>query len=266
MNKNTALDLFKIFGALIVAASAALTFAFFWTFLPSLIPTGVIDAWTASMISGVLGVLIFDAGALAWLKIYLDGSENNDQRAIAMQTSILDIAGSATASFAQILLTGTGLVDLDPATRITVGWASLFAVALTLCWNFVSVWRFHKNSDMSKLAIREADRLGRIREAEESQADELDELIAQKVGEKLASLSNELAEQQAERIVRRRVDLEQVKYQNRSGSDGTSSGENPNSRPKWTTNVTRRENGQGQDTRPTLNQRKSRYRARKREK
>lgn len=220
MNKYTATDLFKIFAALIFVASAILTFAFFWTFLPALVPAGVLDDFTAAFISGGLGVLIFDAGALAWLKIYLDGCQNNDQRNVAMSTSVLDVSGSAVASFAQIILTGTGLVALDPNTQLTIGWASLLAVAGTLVFNFVSVWRFHKNSDASKLAIREANRLGKIREAEEAQEDHLDDLIAQKVHEKLAAVSDALADQQADRIVAERVRLEKSKnYESPQGPE-----------------------------------------------
>lgn len=223
MSRNSAKDVFIIFAALIFIASAVLTFGFFFTHLPSIVPD-VVDDFTAAIIAGALGLVIFDGGALAWLKVYLDGSENNDQRNIALSTSVVDITGSAVASFVQILFAGTDLVTLSPETEYTVGIVSLVAMAGVLTFNFVSVWRFHKNSDASKTAIREANRLGRIRAAEEEQADQLDTLVAQKVSEKLAAVSDRLADQQAERIVAERVRLESGKYYESPGENDTKPG------------------------------------------
>lgn len=218
MNKNSAKDIFKIFAALIFIASATLTFGFFYEHLPSIVPD-VVDQLTAAIIAGVLGTLIFDGGALAWLKVYLDASENNDQRSIALSTSIVDITGSAVASFVQIIFAGTNLVALSADTRWAVGLAALVAAAGVLTWNFISIWRFHKNSDVSKESIREAERLARIRQAEERQADYLDSLIEQEVETMLHDQASALAREQAERIVFQRVDLERAKYHDRQRQD-----------------------------------------------
>lgn len=207
MNQQSARNLFKIFATIIFIASATLTFAFFYTYLPAIIPA--VDLYVAAIAAGFLGLIIFDGGAIAWLKTYLDACENNDQREIALTTSVIDIAGSAVASFAQIILQGTGLVTLGDDTVFLVGVISLFAVAGVLSWNFVAVWRFHKNSDASKASIREANRMAIIRAKEDEEADILDQLIAQKVGELLAGEADAIAVQQAARIAakRRRIEL-----------------------------------------------------------
>jgi len=209
MSKKSASDIFKVFAALIFLASAALTFGFFFDHLPSIVP--MLDPLTAAIVAGVLGLLIFDGGALAWLKVYLDACDNNDQRTIAITTSVVDISGSAIASFTQIVFAGTSLVTLSPDTQYFVGLAALVAAAGVLTFNFISIWRFHKNSDASKLAIREADRLAKIREEEDEQARHLDDLVVQKVREKLQAAAEQIAETQASRIAKTREMIELAK-------------------------------------------------------
>lgn len=202
-------DIFKVFGAAIVIASSILTFGFFYTYLPAIVV--FVDTGTAALISGILGVLIFDGGALVWLQVYLRGCENDDQRNIALHTSIIDITGSACASFVEIFLTGTGLVTLSDNMRFGIGLTALVITGGVLTWNFVAIWRFHKNSNRSKEEIREGKRQALIQAQEEKQLDELDKLIASKVSNKLQEKAEDLAEGRAAHIFQKRYAAENAK-------------------------------------------------------
>lgn len=202
-------DIFNLFAGTIILASSILTFGFFFTFLPALVV--FLDANIAALISGTLGVLIFDGGALVWLRVYLHGCENDDQRNIALQTSVIDITGSAVASFVQIFLTGTGLIALSDNFKWGIGLAALIVTGAVLTWNFVAVWRFRKNSDASKESIREGKRQALIRAEEDKQLDELDKMIASKVSSKLQERTDELAEARAQHILQTRLTAENAK-------------------------------------------------------
>ncbi len=203
-------DTFMIFAGIIFAASAAFTFAFFYTFLPGIFPPDVLSESIAPWVSGGLGVAIFDGGALAWLIVYLKGCDNEDQRNIAMSTSMIDIVGSALATLTQLLLGGQALVALEQTTRDGIGWGALIFISICLTFNFVSVWRFHKNSDESKLAQREADRLAVLRNAEDESMDHYDQLLAQEIKDNLAAIAPEEAKKKAQELVRQRRDFERA--------------------------------------------------------
>ena len=208
LNEKKARTMGAIFGGLIVIASAALTFSFFFENLPALVPQDIFGPVIAGIIAGLLGVLVYEAGALVWLWMYLYGSENNDQRNTAITMSAADILGGAVASFAQIIFAGTGLVTISDEGQFYVGIVALLAVALGIVFNFVAHWHFKQNSEESKTAIREANRRAVIQDEEENQARHLDKLVAQKVAQKLAARAESIAEEKAEKVVRERIRLE----------------------------------------------------------
>lgn len=96
---NRATNYLKIvfFGAL-ATLSAATSFAFF---MVAYVRPG--DHWMYGLTVGVVGVLVTDAAALAWLRIYLNASDNNDERALAMFGVVTGAAGSVVASLAYLL-------------------------------------------------------------------------------------------------------------------------------------------------------------------
>lgn len=198
-------DVVKIAGWVFVALSATTTFGFFFTFLPSIVPVALLgDTWLAGIFSGVVGVILFEGASLTWLRAYLSGSDTEQQRTIALQSSKAAMAGGAVASFAWIVLSGLQLVSLSTSSQQLVGWLSLLAVAVVTVLHFVNNWRFAKNSKLARDQQRLAARAAKIQKEEEKQQNLLDDLIAEKAGKKIAERAEYIAEQIANRIANAR--------------------------------------------------------------
>lgn len=201
-------DEYILFAAVIFVVSATTSGAFFYTFLPDLIPPEWFGREIGRIIGALIGVFIYDVLSLLWLRQWLRGAQNDDQRKIAMWSSVLDIAGSAAASFAQLLLTGTGLINMPQEAKNTIGIVTLVLTAFVITWNFIAVWRFHKNSNESKVRIRTARRIATIARSEERQLDALDKEIARQVDSMMGGFVPVLAKQKATELVLRRLNEE----------------------------------------------------------
>jgi hypothetical protein len=220
LKKIAANKTMRLIGGIYFVLSAVTSFAFFFVHLPAFVPLPFLGAEMASVvepvISGLIGVALFDLAAIKWLEIYLYGSGNNDQRDIAQRAFWVGFWGSAASSFAYIFLTGNNLVVLPTEAAWWMSITSIFIIAASVVFNFYSKIVFDSHSNQSKEAIREAERLGRIQEAEANEADYLDDLIAQNVKERLNQHAAELASEQAEKIVAERLAIERAKYANKN--------------------------------------------------
>lgn len=93
----------KMFFAIIIALSAATSFLFF----VEVFQFGrgfIIDTFWSAIITGVIGVIVLDGAALAWMKIYLGAADNNNVRALAAIGAAIGIIGSAVSSFAYLIM------------------------------------------------------------------------------------------------------------------------------------------------------------------
>jgi hypothetical protein len=211
-NKKAAQFIVISFAVVIVAISASTSFGFFYTFFTNLIPAGVLDPLIGALISGVVGVLLFDVASVIWLNTFLNHAETPEQRAITLIMTIVTFLGSAAASVAYLVLTATGDLALDPTTRGSIGMFALVVVIIGVVANFGSMQAYQRFSYDNKQRVREADRRDRIQTAEEEQAAHLDDLIAQQVREQLTQIAPDLARQQARRIAGHFWRHENAKY------------------------------------------------------
>jgi hypothetical protein len=91
------------FFLVIILLSAATSFLFF----VEVFQFGrgfIIDPFWGAILTGVIGVIVLDGAALAWLKIYLGAADNNNVRALAAIGAAIGVIGSAVSSFAYLVM------------------------------------------------------------------------------------------------------------------------------------------------------------------
>jgi hypothetical protein len=92
-----------LFFGIIIALSATTSFLFF----VEVFQFGrgfILDPFWSAILTGVIGVIVLDGAALAWMKIYLSGSDNNDLRFLATVGTGIGAVGSAISSFAYLIM------------------------------------------------------------------------------------------------------------------------------------------------------------------
>jgi len=198
-------------GILYFIISGLTSFMFFHENLPTLVSLDMLGSSAAivePIISGLVGVALFDGAAVGWLTLYLRGCDNNEQRSIARLAFWAAIGGSSISSFAHLFLTGNSLLQLPADFEFGISVFSVFIIALAVVLNFVAKLQFDANSNDSKEATRESTRRGRIQAAEDRQADQLDKLIVEKTESKLEAKADNIAEKRSDRIAQMRERLE----------------------------------------------------------
>src|SRR3990167_5085492 len=201
-------DIFNVFMIIVVLISSSLTFAFFYDYLPSIFPPQILGADISKIVSGLFGTIILEIGALTWLYVYLRITENHIQRNIAFQTSIISFSGSIITAFTKLIFIGNSLFQLTEDAHNTIGFVALFGIAFVLVFNFMSIWRFKKNSDESIESIEEANRETRLRNVTQQRQKMLDRLVEQKVRKKFMIDSDKLAEDIASSYYRDKIEQE----------------------------------------------------------
>ena len=185
MNKNNEITRFikMAFFAVIVVFSMTTTGTFFaenFTVLPSL------PDWVNSLAGVVLGVVVLDLGALAWLRIYLSGCDNNAERALAMGGFFMDLAGSALTTFAHLAVS-TDLIVMPTTFSAYV----VIGIAVVTVLNFVLVAGHQYYSTSAKVD----DKLSQLR----SQAtDEMLKLVEAQVMRDIPKLASAEAQKQVQ--------------------------------------------------------------------
>lgn len=200
------------FAATVLVISASTSFAFFVTYFPTLIPASVLDVSIGSLISGVVGVALFDMACVVWLILFLNHAETPEQRAITLAMVVATFAGSAMASVAYLGLTATGQMALDPATQDTIGTFALIVVIVGVVANFGAIQAYNRFSLANKERVREADRRDSVQSAEDDQEHELTVLVQKKVKEKIEERADWLSDMEAEYIVAKYVRRKEDRY------------------------------------------------------
>ena len=81
-HKRTAAKyLFTAFALAVLAISALTSFAFFYNHFAGLLPAGLLDAQISRIISGLVGMTLFDLACTIWLVAFLHHAETAEQRA-----------------------------------------------------------------------------------------------------------------------------------------------------------------------------------------
>jgi hypothetical protein len=209
--KTAAKFLAAAFAITLLAISASTSFGFFYNHF-YLIPPSLLGETVGQMISGIVGVLLFDAATTIWLTIYLNDAKTPEQRAISLLLAGATFLGAAAASVAHLALSATGTMALDVSTLDTISMIALVCVILGVVANFGGSLMYSRFSHDNKIAVRESDRSDAIQEAEDEQARLLDGLIAQGVKEQITAVAPALAKEQATRLVEAFRSREMAKY------------------------------------------------------
>lgn len=204
--------IFTLFAAALLVISASTTFGFFYRFFTAWLPAGLVSSDVAAIVSGMVGVLLFDVASLIWLWAFLFNARTSEQRAISLVMAGLTFVGAAAASIAHLGLTASGDIAFDGTTANTIGMAALITVIGGVVVNFGSSLLYSRYSPDNKERVRLAERADKIAAAEQQQAAALDELVASKIESKLAALADSLAEQQAAELASRFYHAEAGKY------------------------------------------------------
>lgn len=200
------------FGLAVLMISASTSFGFFYRFFSALIPPTLLGATVGALISGLIGVLLFDVACSIWLYTFLNHAVTTEQRAISLIMCGVTFVGAAAASIAHLALTATDDLALDPSATDTIAMTALVSVIIGVIANFGANLSYQRFSHENKEKVREADRNDEIQRAEDEQAKYLDSLIAKSVKEILAGQAPELARLQAEKIASRFRQNETAKY------------------------------------------------------
>ena len=143
--------------------------------------------------AGVFALVLFDGGTLAWLYIFVNGSEGVGQRITAIIMTVFDLAGVGIVTLAELYLGGQSLVDVPE----TIPELALWIVGVyTLC-NVAAVVTFHLldpgaveaimiQAQRDKLRDKSLEKLqGKMDEVADTVADDLAEGLRRSVLETL---------------------------------------------------------------------------------
>lgn len=217
MNAHTRISAQRIvitFFAGIMLISSVTSFGFFFNFFNTLIPPTlpIIGGVVGAIISGLIGVLLFDVSTAVWLYAYLNTAETPQQRATALTMSGAAFVGAAAASIAHLSLSATQLDALTVEAEAWVSLGALLIVILGVVANFGAAINYQRNSLEARQAVREADRRDTMLLAEDQHRSDLDKLVKTKTKSLLDAKSDQLANMQAERIAQEFLDREAAKY------------------------------------------------------
>lgn len=164
MSNSLTAGIRRTFFAVIVALSAATSFMYFvetFSLGRGLLPSNAL----AVLVNGSVGVLVLDVAAIAWLRIYLNGSDNNALRAIAVVGAAVAMAGSALTSLLYLVMASTAADTLGPELRQYTTWALAGLIVLHFVLVFLSGYKAtsaqidERTSDLMSQATEETLRL-----------------------------------------------------------------------------------------------------------
>ena len=128
LNRTIAKFLFYAVVITLLAWTSSLTYSFLSMALPG-------TFWLVPL----LGLVVFDAGMIAWLFVFLSHAEGSIQRAVAIVLTLFNFVGVGLMVIAEILLDGQQLVEA-PAMLAT---AAIWGVGIWTVVNVLGVLIFH---------------------------------------------------------------------------------------------------------------------------
>ena len=174
--------LFYLLAAVLLVWTASMTLAFVGVALPNL------------PVAKFFALAIFDAGAVAWLLIFIYAAEGISQRAIALMLAIFDLLGVGLMVMAELLTGGQTIVQVSTE----LGMVALYGIGIWTFVNLVGVFVYHMSDveTLHRIAQRNAaDKItNRSLKMLDARTDEIadevaDQLASRMVGETLLKLS-----------------------------------------------------------------------------
>lgn len=138
LSRTIARFVFYVVALILIGWTATLTYSFVSAALPTM-------PWYVPALS----LVVFDAGMLAWLVVYLHFAEGAGQRAVAITLTVIDLIGVSLMVVAEILLGGqTWAVAPESLGEIAVWGIGLWTVV-----NVTGVISFHLLSPGARIAM-----------------------------------------------------------------------------------------------------------------
>ena len=204
-HKRQAVNIGFLVGGLVwLVISGTSSFGFFYTYLPSIVPGGIAGS-IAPVISGAMGVALFDVAGILWLAVYLHHTETAAQRAIAMIMAVVTFAGSVAATVAYFALEATSggsqLILLETNTANVIGWFALATVILGSALNFIGYNLYNSQSLENQRRIRDDNQRDVIQAAEDEAGEYLTDLVTSGVKARIKESAQRLADEEAAYLV-----------------------------------------------------------------
>lgn len=138
LNRTIAKFLFYTVALVLFVWTSSLTYGFLSMALPN-----------AFWLVPLLGLVVFDAGMVAWLFVFLSHAEGAIQRAVAIILTLWNFVGVGMMTIAEILLDGQQLVEA-PAMLGTV---AIWGIGIWTIVNVLGVLVFHLGDNQARRAM-----------------------------------------------------------------------------------------------------------------
>lgn len=138
LNRTIAKFLFYTVAIVLFVWTSSLTYGFLSMALPN-----------AFWLVPLLGLVVFDAGMVAWLFVFLSHAEGAIQRAVAIILTLWNFVGVGMMTIAEILLDGQQLVEA-PAMLGTV---AIWGIGIWTIVNVLGVLVFHLGDNQARRAM-----------------------------------------------------------------------------------------------------------------
>lgn len=175
MKNSIAKVAFYFVAVVLVVWTSTLTYSFVRQALP-----------VASWFVPLFALVVFDAGMIAWLVVFIDHAAGNLQRAIAILTCVFDLIGVGLMAFAEILLGGQTLAQA-PAN---MGEYAIWGIGVWTVVNVAAVVSFHLGDPETRKKM-----------ALQNEMDEVFDEALEKLKNKRAQQSGVLSEQLADAMM-----------------------------------------------------------------
>lgn len=197
MSNSLTAGIRRTFFGVIVILSAATSFMYFvetFSLGRGLLPSNTVTV----LVNGLVGVLVLDAAAIAWLRIYLNGSDNNALRAIAIVGAAVAMVGSALTSLLYLVMVSTAADTLGPELRQYTTWGLAGLIVLHFVLVFLSGYKAtsaqidERTSDLMSQATEEMLKLTEsyFRESIPSLAHDNARKLTERLASQFSTLSN----------------------------------------------------------------------------
>lgn len=148
-----------LLAGLILAFSAITTFSFFSEYAPG-VANFVPDAELAPVVAGLVGVVLLDLGAFAWMLLRAFYSSTSEQMSISLAAGVTDFVLSLATSALYVVLSSSFELGIRDANgQLTqlgtyTHYAGVFVVSAALICNFTALFLFMAKSHSTKAAAQ----------------------------------------------------------------------------------------------------------------
>lgn len=143
--------------------------------------------------AGLFALVLFDAGTLIWLMVFIHGAQGIGQRLVAITMTLVDLLGIGMVSAVELYLGGQTLLEVPPNIETLAVWV----VVVYTFFNILAVVLFHLSDPAAATAITMQIERDKVQAAGlkslEAKMEAIGDQLAEQLGEELkASVLNDL--------------------------------------------------------------------------